>query len=68
MNDDTMKFYCRYVDDKLLIVDPQDISCIHKLLNDFVKTYNLPLICLKMNFHNFLTWKCHHKIALLEEH
>lgn len=37
MNDDTMKFYCRYVDDKLLIVDPQDVSYIHKLLNDFDK-------------------------------
>lgn len=25
------------MDDKLLIVDPQDVSCIHKLLNDFDK-------------------------------
>ena len=37
MNDGTIKFYCRYMDDTLLFVEPQDVSCIHKLLNDFDK-------------------------------
>ena len=35
--DGTIKFYCQYVDDTLLVVKPQDISCIHKLLNSFDK-------------------------------
>ena len=35
MNDGTVKFYSQYVDDTLLVVEPQDISCIHKLLNYF---------------------------------
>ena len=26
MNDGTIKFYCRYVDDTLLVVKPQDVS------------------------------------------
>ena len=42
INDGTVKFYCRYVDDTLLVVKPQDVSCIHKLLKSFDE--NLPLI------------------------
>ena len=37
MNDGTIKLYCRYVDDTLLVVKPQSVSCIHKLLNGFDK-------------------------------
>ena len=29
MNDGTIKFYCRYVDDTLLVVKPLDVSRIH---------------------------------------
>ena len=37
MNVGTIKFYFRYIDDTLLIVKPQDLSRIHKLLNGFDK-------------------------------
>ena len=37
MNDVTIKFYCLYVEDTLLVVKSQDISRIHKLLNAFDK-------------------------------
>ena len=37
MNDVTLKFYCWYVDDILLVVKPQDVGGIHKLLNGFDK-------------------------------
>ena len=32
-----IKFYCRYVDDNLLLVKPADIPYIHNLLNKFDK-------------------------------
>ena len=32
-----IKFYCRYADDTLLVVKPQDVSRIHKVLNSFDK-------------------------------
>ena len=35
INDGTAKFYCRYVDETLLVVKSQDVSCIHKLLKSF---------------------------------
>ena len=53
MNGDTIKFYCWYFDDTLL-VKPQDVSRIHKLLNGFDKIYKFLLICLKMKFPIFL--------------
>ena len=56
MNDGTMKFYSQYVGDTLLAVEPQDISCIHKLLNYFDEN-NFSLICLKMKSPIFSTWK-----------
>ena len=37
INDGTIKFYCRYVDDTLHVVKPQDVSGIHKLLTSFDK-------------------------------
>ena len=33
MNDGGIKFYCQYVNDKLLVMKPQDVRRIHKLLN-----------------------------------
>ena len=33
MNDGGIKFYCRYVNDTLLVVKPQDVHRIHELLN-----------------------------------
>ena len=35
INDGTVKFYCRYVDDTLFVVKSQHVSCIHKLLKSF---------------------------------
>ena len=37
INNDTIKFYCWYVDDALLVVKPQNVSRIQKLLNGFDK-------------------------------
>ena len=37
INNGTIKFYCHYVDDTLLVQKTQDISRIHKLLNSFNK-------------------------------
>ena len=37
MNDSTINVYCRYAEDTLLVVKPQDVSRIHKLLNGFDK-------------------------------
>ena len=37
INDGTTKFYCRYVDNTLDVVKPQDVCGIHKLLNRFDK-------------------------------
>ena len=37
MNGGTIKFYCQYVDDTLLVVETHDVSRIHKLLNSFDK-------------------------------
>ena len=33
MNNGGIKFYCQYVNDKLLVMKPQDVRRIHKLLN-----------------------------------
>ena len=32
INDSTIKFYCRYVDITLLVVKPQDVSRIKKIV------------------------------------
>ena len=37
MDDGSIKLYCRYVDDTLLVVKLQDVSRVHKLLNGFDK-------------------------------
>ena len=38
MSDSAIKFYCRYVDNTLLVEKPQRVSRIHKLLNGFDKS------------------------------
>ena len=38
MGDSTITFYCRYVDNTLLVVKPQHVSRIHKLSNGFDKS------------------------------
>ena len=37
MSDGTIKFYCWYVDDILVVVKPQGVSSIHEFLNGFDK-------------------------------
>lgn len=49
-----MKFNCRYVDDKLLAVDPQDVSCIHKLLNGFDKNLQFTIDLFENELSHFL--------------
>ena len=35
IDNDIIKFYCRYVDDTLVLVKPSDIDMIHNALNNF---------------------------------
>ena len=39
INDGDIKFYCRYVENTLLVVKPQDVSRIRELLNSFDKKF-----------------------------
>ena len=32
-----IKFYCRYVDDTLVLLKPNDVDYVHKILNSFHK-------------------------------
>ena len=43
VDDGTIKFYGRYVDDTLLVMKPKDIGSIHQVLNKFEK--KPPLYC-----------------------
>ena len=57
MNDGTVKFYCRYVDDTLLVVTPQDVSRIHKLLNGFDKNLKFTVDLFENEVLHFLDLK-----------
>ena len=59
INDGTTKFYCRYVDNTLDVVKPQDVSGIHKLLNSFDKNLKFTIDHLEMKYPIFSTWECH---------
>ena len=50
----TIKFYCRYIDDTLLVVKPQDVSRIHKLWNDFDKNLKFTVDLFENEVHHFL--------------
>ena len=52
MNNGTIKFYCWYDDDTLLVVKPKGISHIHKLLNGFDKKLEFTVIYQAINCHN----------------
>ena len=54
INDGTIKFYCRYVDDTLLVVKPQDVSRIHKLLNSFDKNLKFTIDFFENEVPHFL--------------
>ena len=54
INDGTIKFYCRYVDDTLFVVKPQDVSHIHKLLNSFVKNLKFTVDLFENKVSHFL--------------
>ena len=54
INNDTIKFHCWYVDDTLLVVKPQNISCIHKLLNGFDKNLNCTVDLFENEVPHFL--------------
>ena len=58
MNDGTIKFYCWYVDDTLL-VKLQDVSRIHKLLNSFDKNLKFTVDLFENEVPHFSTSKCH---------
>ena len=54
MNNGTIKFYCKLVDDTVL-VSPQDVNCIHNLLNSFDNNLQFFLIG---TFHARLNSHC----------
>ena len=54
MNDSTIKFYCRYVDDTLLVLERQDVSCIHNLLHDFDKKLQFSIDLFENEVPHFL--------------
>ena len=49
IENDVIKFYCRYVDDTLNVIEGKYIDFVHKILNSFDK--NLLLICLIKTTH-----------------
>ena len=54
INDGTLKFYSRYVDDTLLVVKPQDVSRIHKLLSSFDKNLKFTVDLFENEVPHFL--------------
>ena len=54
IKDGAIKFYCCYVDDTLLVVKPQDVSRIHKLLNSFDKNLKFAVDLFENEVHHFL--------------
>ena len=40
MNKDIIKFYCRYVDDTLVLIKPEHIDYVHDLINSFHDSLN----------------------------
>ena len=35
IDDKTLMFYGRYVDDTLVVIKPEDLKCVHNILNNF---------------------------------
>ena len=54
LNDGTVKFYCRYVDDTLPVVKPQDVSRIHKLLKGFDRNLKFTVYFFENEVPHFL--------------
>ena len=54
INNGTIKFYCRYVDDTLLVVKPQNVRRIHKFLNDFDKNLKFTVDLFENEVPHFL--------------
>ena len=54
INDGTIIFYCHYVDDTLLVVNPEDFSRIHKLLNSFDKKLKITVDFFENEVPHFL--------------
>ena len=52
-----IKFYCRYVDDTLLLVKPTDISYIHNLFNKFDKNLRFTVDRFETELLHFLDVK-----------
>ena len=46
-----IKFYCIYVGDTFLLVEPVDIQHIHNLFNKFDKNLRFTVDCFEMKYH-----------------
>ena len=57
MNNGTLKFYCRYVNDTLIVVKPQHASLIHKVLNGFDKNSKFTVDLFENEVSHFLGLK-----------
>ena len=54
INDGTIKFYCQYVHDILLVVKPRDVSWIYSLLNTFDKNLKFTIDLFENQVPHFL--------------
>ena len=54
INDGTIKFYCRYVENTLLVVKPQDVSRIRELFNSFDKNFKFTVDLFENEVSHFL--------------
>ena len=54
IDDGTIKFYGRYVDDTLLVVKPSDVAKVHKLINKFDKSIQFTIDKFENEIPHFL--------------
>ena len=57
-----IKFYCRYVDDTLLLMKPEDIQLVQNLFNSFHKNLRFTVDHSKMKCRTCYISECQHKV------
>ena len=53
IDDKTLMFYCRYVDDNLVVIKPEDLNRVNNALNNFDRNLSLLSIHLTTLFPIF---------------
>ena len=59
IENDVIKFYCRYVDDTLMVIEDKYIDFVHKKLNSFDNNLKFTVDFLIKKHRIFLIWNCH---------